>query len=173
MGTAFLLLETKSVIQFSLLFGTTWLNNSLVFLAVLTLVLAANWSAARLPRSPKVLTIAFVCLVAACLLGLVFPLGNLLHVSSVFWRFILASLLTFSPIFLANLIFSVTFRDEAESAAWLFGWNLTGATLGGALEYSSMQYGYNALGVMVAVIYTAVFLLLLLARRRSGGQISA
>ena len=37
MGMAFLLLETKSVIQFSLLFGTTWLNSSLVFLAVLLL----------------------------------------------------------------------------------------------------------------------------------------
>src|SRR5207248_9747011 len=35
MGVAFLLLETKSVIQFSLLFGTTWINNSLVFLSVL------------------------------------------------------------------------------------------------------------------------------------------
>jgi hypothetical protein len=34
MGVAFLLLETKSVIQFALLFGTTWVNNSLVFLAV-------------------------------------------------------------------------------------------------------------------------------------------
>src|SRR5262249_28736618 len=42
MGVAFLLLETKSVIQFSLLFGTTWLNNSLVFLGILSLVLLAN-----------------------------------------------------------------------------------------------------------------------------------
>jgi len=44
-GVAFLLLETKSVIQFSLLFGTTWINNSLVFLSVLLLVLIANWTA--------------------------------------------------------------------------------------------------------------------------------
>jgi spermidine synthase len=42
MGAAFLLLETKSVIQFSLLFGTTWINNSLVFFAILSLVLLAN-----------------------------------------------------------------------------------------------------------------------------------
>ena len=39
LGSAFLLLETKGVIQFSLLFGTTWLNNSLVFFAVLVSVL--------------------------------------------------------------------------------------------------------------------------------------
>src|SRR5262249_32644211 len=47
MGLAFLLLETKSVVQFSLLFGTTWLNNSLVFLAVLMFVLLANHLASR------------------------------------------------------------------------------------------------------------------------------
>ena len=31
MGAAFLLLETKNVVQFALLFGTTWFVNSLVF----------------------------------------------------------------------------------------------------------------------------------------------
>ena len=50
MGLAFLLLETKSVIQFSLLFGTTWLNNSLVFLAVLIFVLIANHLAASIRK---------------------------------------------------------------------------------------------------------------------------
>ena len=35
MGAAFLLLETKSVVQFALLFGTTWFVNALVFLGVL------------------------------------------------------------------------------------------------------------------------------------------
>ena len=41
MGVAFLLLETKSVVQFALLFGTTWLVNALVFAGVLTSVLIA------------------------------------------------------------------------------------------------------------------------------------
>src|SRR5690606_28846382 len=41
MGVAFMLLETKSVVQFALLFGTTWLVNSLVFLGVLLSVLVA------------------------------------------------------------------------------------------------------------------------------------
>ena len=39
MGAAFLLLETKSVVQFALLFGTTWFVNALVFLGVLLSVL--------------------------------------------------------------------------------------------------------------------------------------
>src|SRR4030095_9804892 len=56
MGLAFLLLETKSVVQFSLLFGTTWLNNSLVFIAILLLVLAANGTA-QLIKDTRILRI--------------------------------------------------------------------------------------------------------------------
>ncbi len=54
MGAAFLLLETKSVVQFALLFGTTWFVNSLVFAGILLAVLAAVELArrVRLPSPP-------------------------------------------------------------------------------------------------------------------------
>ena len=56
MGAAFLLLETKNIVQFALLFGTTWLVNSLVFAGVLLAVYLAIETAShvRLPR-PAVL----------------------------------------------------------------------------------------------------------------------
>ncbi|MBX7165507.1 MAG: hypothetical protein K1X74_04075 [Pirellulales bacterium] len=155
MGSAFLLLETKGVIQFSLLFGTTWLNNSLVFLAVLVSVLAANWTAMIL-RSRAWLPLLFVLLLASCLLTLVWPLAGLLQIEDWTSRFALASLMTYSPIFFANLVFSLAFRDQ-PAAEQLFGWNLLGATFGGALEYLSMILGCNALAVMVAVLYLGVF----------------
>ena len=41
MGAAFLLLESKNIVQFALLFGTTWFVNSLVFAGVLLSVYAA------------------------------------------------------------------------------------------------------------------------------------
>ena len=52
MGAAFLLLETKSVVQFALLFGTTWFVNALVFIGVLASVYVAIETAmrVRLPR---------------------------------------------------------------------------------------------------------------------------
>src|ERR1039457_7197730 len=52
MGAAFLLLETKNVVQFALLFGATWFANSLVFAAVLVAVYLAVETAnrVRLPR---------------------------------------------------------------------------------------------------------------------------
>jgi hypothetical protein len=158
MGIAFLLLETKSIVQFSLLFGTTWINTSLVFLAVLLLVLAANW-AAVLVRDARALPVAYVLLLAACLVGFFFPLRNLLYLDSGAARFVLASLLTFSPIFFANFIFSITFRDQAVPEE-VFGWNLLGATIGGLLEYLGMASGYNALALLVAGSYTIVFVLL-------------
>ena len=81
-------------------------------------------------------------------------------------RFILASLLTFSPVFFANLIFSVSFRQQ-RLAERLFGWNLIGATLGGILEYSSMLLGYQSLTIVVAVCYAIAFTLLILAQVKS------
>jgi len=158
MGIAFLLLETKSIVQFSLLFGTTWINTSLVFLAVLLLVLAANWAALFI-KSKKALPIVYGMLLASCLIVFFFPLRTLLHLDSGFLRFVLASLMTFSPIFFANLIFSISFRDQ-DVPEHVFGWNLLGATVGGLVEYTSMAIGYNALSLIVAGCYTVVFALL-------------
>lgn len=158
MGLAFLLLEAKSVIQFSLLFGTTWLNNSLVFLAVLLLILAANWTALLFKNLKKVRLI-YLLLLLSSLSTLAFPLGNLLELESSLLRFGAASLLTFSPVFFANLLFSLVFKEQ-KIAEHLFGWNLVGATLGGIAEYSSMALGYSLLVIFVAFFYTLVFLLL-------------
>lgn len=167
MGTAFLLLETKSVVQFSLLFGTTWVNTSLVFLGILTLVLAANWLAARLPGTANgTLWAIYVLLVAACLVPFFIPLARLLNIESGLLRFLVAALMTFAPIFFANLLFSVAFRDRA-APEHTFGWNLLGATLGGVIEYTSTALGYNALAVIVAGCYSLVFILLLAGLRRA------
>lgn len=153
MGVAFLLLETKSVIQFSLLFGTTWLNASLVFLGVLLLVLAANWLATLLPPGRRTLQITGAVLLAACAIPLAIPLADLATIASPALRFAAAAPLTFAPIFAANLLFSLVFREQ-EVAEHLFGWNILGATLGGLLEYAGMATGYGALALVVLACYT-------------------
>ncbi len=67
LGVAFLLLETKSVVQFALLFGTTWLVNALVFIGVLLSVLLAITVSKRVRlRSPLLL---YPVLFASLLLG--------------------------------------------------------------------------------------------------------
>jgi len=155
MGAAFLLLETKGIIQFSLLFGTTWLNSSLVFFAVLLSILMAIWVADRL-RSPLLLPAASVLIFVATSISLAVPLDALLAFEPV-PRFLLASALMFTPVFLANLIFSVLFRDRLDAELY-FGWNLLGATIGGVLEYISIATGYQALGAVVIALYAAALL---------------
>ncbi len=49
LGTAFLLLETRSLVSFSLLFGTTWLVNALAFFGILSSVLLAIFINYRFP----------------------------------------------------------------------------------------------------------------------------
>src|SRR5215467_6092742 len=164
MGLAFLLLETKSVVQFSLLFGTTWLNNSLVFLAVLVFVLLANHLASWLLR-PWMLYTAGVLLSGLCVLQLIYPLARLLAIRPAALRFVLAALMTFSPIFFANLIFSMTLRDR-PLAEHLFGWNLLGAFCGGLLEYTSMAIGYNWLSCVVLISYSCVFVLMVIEKKQ-------
>src|SRR5919201_5412984 len=88
-----------------------------------------------------------------------------LAIQPVSLRFVLASLMTFSPIFFANLIFSTTLRDR-PLAEHLFGWNLLGAFCGGILEYTSMAVGYNCLSYIVLIAYSLVFVLLVLDKKK-------
>jgi hypothetical protein len=153
MGVAFLLLETKSVVQYALWFGTTWIVNALVFVGVLVSVLAAIEVArrARLPRPSRLYGALFVALLVAY----VVPTDALLEVNAPL-RLLLGTVLTFAPIFIANLIFAQRFASTASSTA-AFGANLLGAMLGGILEYSSLLIGYRNLIVVVALVYASAF----------------
>lgn len=154
MGMAFLLLETKGVIQFSLLFGNTWLNNSLVFFAVLILILIANWIAYWLPS--KLVGVAYLLLVVSSISVGFYSIEPLLGVASVTTRFFCASLIIFSPIFFANCVFGLAFKKRILPEH-IFGWNLLGAVFGGILEYCSMLTGYQALSFVAAGLYIISF----------------
>jgi Spermine/spermidine synthase domain len=153
MGAAFLLLETKSLVQFALLFGTTWFVNALVFAGVLVAVLAAVEVSRRVViRQPGWLYLALLAALAAAWLV---PSEALLDLPAAA-RFVTAAALAFAPIFLANLVFAQRFRDTGDSAV-AFGANLLGAMVGGVLEYTSLALGYRWLLVLVAVLYGLAF----------------
>jgi Spermine/spermidine synthase domain len=155
MGAAFLLLETKSIVQFALLFGTTWFVNALVFAGVLVAVYAAVEISRRIRiRRPVPL---YLALLASLIVAWVVPNARLLSLGAA-PRFAAAALLSFTPIFLANLVFAQRFRDTADSTVG-FGANLLGAMVGGLLEYTSLIFGYRWLLVLVAVLYGLAFLI--------------
>ncbi|HEX6754395.1 MAG TPA: hypothetical protein VF109_00455 [Mycobacteriales bacterium] len=155
MGGAFLLLETKNVVQFALLFGTTWVVNAAVFAGVLLCVLAAIEVARRF-RLPKPALI-YAALLGTLVLSWVIPQSALLELPVV-PRFLAAVALAFAPIFLANLVFAQRFKDTGASTL-AFGANLLGAMIGGALEYFALVGGFRSLLVLVAVLYGLAFLL--------------
>jgi SAM-dependent methyltransferase len=153
MGAGFLLLETRNVVVFSLLFGTTWFVNALVFAGILLAVLAAIEVASRIkPRNP---IIWYGALAVALVVAWAVPADWLLSLE--FWpRFVVASAIAFAPVFLANLVFADRFRDVGSSTT-AFGVNLLGAMLGGVLEYAAIMVGYGGLLVVAAILYALAF----------------
>jgi hypothetical protein len=161
MGAAFLLLETKNIVQFALLFGTTWFVNSLVFAGVLLAVYLAVETArrVRLPRP----TVLYGALIASLVVAWLVPQDSLLGLPVVA-RFFAGSALAFAPIFLANLVFAQRFSDVQNSGT-AFAVNLLGAMVGGALEYLSLITGYHVLLIVIGVLYGLAFVTGLRGRR--------
>jgi hypothetical protein len=137
------------VVQFALLFGTTWFVNALVFGGVLLSVLAAIEVARRWrARRPSLL---YLALLAALAVAWLLPAHLLLQLD--FWpRLVVAAAVAFLPIFLANLVFAGRFRDVGDPTG-AFGANLLGAMLGGLVEYAALVTGYQALLLLVAALY--------------------
>jgi hypothetical protein len=155
LGIAFLLLETRSLVSFSLLFGTTWLVNALTFFAILASVLLAIAVNARVrPRSPIPMYLGLG--IALAVAYLVPPDSLLLEPPGL--RYALAAAVAFAPIFFANLVFTYSFKDTAV-ADMAFASNLLGAMVGGALEYLALLSGFRSLLLVVAGLYLLAFLL--------------
>ena len=153
LGVAFLLLETRSLVTFSLLFGSTWIVNSLVFFAILASVLAAIGVNARFPiRNARPL---YAVLFAVLAIGYLAPPDSLL-LEPAWLRYVVAGGLTFAPVFVANLVFSRSFRDT-RTADMAFASNLLGAMVGGAVEYLALITGYQALLLVVAGLYALAY----------------
>ena len=155
LGVAFALLEVKALTTFALLFGSTWNVNSLVFFAILTSVLIAVLINARFTF--RRIWIFYVLLFGMLVLNLVVRPEALLLQNAIV-RYVIASSLIFAPVFLANVIFSNSFR-ETEQADVAFASNLLGIMVGGMLEYFSMLVGYHMLLVAVIAFYFLAMML--------------
>lgn len=154
LGAAFLLIETKSIVNFNLLFGSTWLVNSLVFVGILVSVLVAIWVNHRWRITNLYPWALFLILVLIA--NYLLPIERFLLPN--FWlRYIGASIFFFSPIFLGNVIFSNLFK-RAGDVADNFGINLIGAFFGGTFEYASLLWGYHNLILVALLFYLLAFM---------------
>jgi hypothetical protein len=153
LGVGFFLMETKSIVQFSLLFGATWITSSLVIIAILVSVyLATQLAMHKKISSTKPL---YISLFLALALQYFFPLSTLLNVNP-YLRYLSVSVITFAPVFIANVIFSYTFKTSKENSI-NFASNMFGAVVGGALEYLALLTGYRHLVLVIALLYFLAF----------------
>ncbi len=162
LGAAFFLLETKSITELALLFGSTWIVNAAVIAAILFVIVVANLLVERFRFSRP--WPFYVLLVAALCVNYLFPVSNLLGLS---WglRVVVASLALALPLFFAGLIFAITF-SQSLSVETALGSNLLGAVLGGIFEYASL-----ALGIRILYIFALLFYLLSAAGLRWGSSV--
>ncbi|MFL5731852.1 MAG: spermidine synthase [Chloroflexia bacterium] len=166
LGVAFALLEVKALITFALLFGSTWMVNSMVFFAILTGVLLAVLVNAKF--KVRRIWVFYLLLFGMLALNFVVSPDSLLFENPAL-RYVAASFLAFAPVFLANVIFSNSFRDS-ELADVAFASNLLGIMVGGMLEYFSMVLGYHLLLLPIMVFYAAA---LVLSRRGRSERVTA
>ena len=136
LGAAFLLVEFKSVTEFALLFGTTWLVNALAISGVLLMVLAANLIVLRL-RSIN-LTWVYTLLFISLVFTFFFPLDTLTALPPLM-RAIASMVLLSLPLFFSGMIFSESMRRHGEAAGPLSS-NLFGSAAGGIMEYASLWW---------------------------------
>ncbi len=148
LGLGFLLLETKSISDCSLYFGTTWFVTLVVVTGVLLMVLAANLLAMRMNR----FRIWMYAPLLASLLLLYFVKRDLILALSFDQRLLWSVLVVPLPIFFAGLIFSTSFRQSMNPSS-LFGANLIGAMIGGFSEYLSMVIGNQNLIFLIVGAY--------------------
>jgi len=155
MGAAFLLLETKNITSFALLFGTTWVVNAIVFGGVLVAVLAAVETTRRV-RTPS-LPVMYAAIAVSLAVAYLVPNSALLALP--LWpRVVVATAVAFTPIFVANVAFAKRFA-ETDDARAAFAVNILGAMVGGCLEYFALLTGYRDLLLVTGLLYLAAFTL--------------
>src|SRR5215831_17236577 len=149
LGAAFMLLETKSVVHMALLFGSTWLVNSVVFFAILLMILASNLYVLAL--KPKKLLVYYVLLVASLIANIIVPMSRFLALPG--WQKLVASCaVVFVPIFFTSIVFAMLFRNSVQPDTD-FGSNVAGAILGGVCESLALVVGFNYLLIIAVVFY--------------------
>src|SRR5205823_14901014 len=98
LGAGFMLLETKSIVQFALLWGSTWSSASLAIASVLAMALASTLVAARVElRRPWPIALVLFALLAV---NYWVPVGRIAFSSRAI-ESLIYGLLVFSPVFCA------------------------------------------------------------------------
>lgn len=169
MGAAFFLLETRSITEMALLFGSTWMVNAAVVAAILVMILLAN-ALVESVKWENPLPV-YVLLGFSLLINFLVPSSAFLGLATSL-RVPLAALAQALPLFFAGVIFAMAFR-RTESIQTALGSNMIGAVLGGLCEYVSLALGIRVLIVLAFVFYALSAAALAAGRRAKAGMVKS
>ena len=157
LGAAFMLLEAHIVSQMALLFGTTWVVNSIVISGLLVLIVAANlivhW------RQTIGVTVPYLGIFASIVVTYLVP-PEAFFLDSFWAKVFVSTAVLCLPVFFAGIVFIVSFAREGFRSDAL-GSNLFGALVGGMLESMSMWTGMRSILILVALFYALSWIVLL------------
>lgn len=164
LGSAFLLLETKSITSLSLLFGSTWSVNAFVFLSILIMLYLANLFVSD--REIKNIKVVYIILGLSLLLNYFLPTSYFLGMG--YWmKALLSTFVATLPVLFSAIIFSYHFkRVPKENISSMYGINLAGAVFGGFLEYCSMVLGLRMLYFVAGFFYVLSFIIYYIKDRK-------
>ncbi len=162
LGAAFMLMETKGVTKLSLLFGATWIVNSVVFFTVLVLAFIANLIVLKFKM--KQVVIPFIGLLVALILDFYFVVPaqtqmSMLELSA------LSAVVTCLPVLFGSIIFSILLGRSADPVRAM-GANALGLAFGGLLENISMFSGIKSLSLVALVCYGLAGLFVFISARK-------
>jgi hypothetical protein len=149
LGAGFMLLESKGVVHMALLFGSTWVVNSVVFAAILVIILLSNLYVKK--ARPQAVWPYYALLAAALLVNTLVPMSAFLQLAGAS-RAIASCMVVFAPVFFAGVIFAATFRDCTRPDIAL-GSNVAGVIFGGLAENLSLVLGFDLLLLVACGFY--------------------
>ena len=155
MGAGFSLFQVFGVNQAAILFGSSWIVNSIVISAILVMIMVANFVQQRfgLYRARStILGLLVLCLVIIYSLNF----SELIHLSGMSKAAVV--LMVFGgPMFLSGICFAATF-DRTKLRSQALAANLFGALIGGALQLSTFALGIKSLILLSMVAYLLALL---------------
>jgi hypothetical protein len=152
LGAGFMLVETKGITELGLTFGNSWQVIGIVIAGILVMAFLANWAVRWLHIQRPLFP--YLLLLTSLGVGWFIARGGGLS-STPLGRLEMTIVLT-SPMFFSGIVFSTLLGSRGEISG-IMAVNLLGAMCGGLLEYNSMYFGFRALYLIAAILYSLAF----------------
>ncbi|MBU6452651.1 MAG: hypothetical protein KGS72_12770 [Cyanobacteria bacterium REEB67] len=148
LGEAFMLMETKSCTELSLVWGNTWIVSSVVIFTVLLLGFLGNAYVLKHENKGHLRLIYFL-ITASLLLDFGLQISNSLP-SGI--DKIVSPLIVCLPVLFGGILFS-RLLGRAKQPNICFAANMLGVTFGGLLENACVVFGIKSLSLLALLLY--------------------